>query len=294
MNRTPEQWLELISRGESETVEFESRMRADTVVARDLTAFANTDGGTIIFGVGDGGEIDGLTDHELNQIMLRLERLAPSLFSWPCDYGSIDIDGKRLAFISVGRAPEHLAPVTTATGAFYVRRGSSTVKGGAADAAGAPQGGRAASAAREGQPPARALKAFVAMSFRSEEEPALVDYYRAMVNAVKRTGLPFELTRMDMVEGEYEISQKLMDDIEGSDLVIADFTLNPRNVYFELGYAKGRGKHVIRTARKDAVLEFDIRSWRTLFYRNASELEEKLIAALEAAWSELRGGRTPP
>jgi hypothetical protein len=31
-------------------------------------------------------------------------------------------------------------------------------------------------------------RAFVAMSFRSEEEPALVDYFAAMQRAVKRTG----------------------------------------------------------------------------------------------------------
>lgn len=128
---------------------------------------------------------------------------------------------------------------------------------------------------------------FVAMSFRHEEEPALVDYYRAMERATEKTKHPVTLTRIDLVEGDYEISQKLMDDIDKADIVIADFTLRPSNVYFELGYARGRRKRIIQTARKDTPLEFDIRNWRTVFYRNATELEEKLVQALDMACSEL-------
>jgi len=69
---------------------------------------------------------------------------------------------------------------------------------------------------------------FVAMSFREEEEPSLVDYFRAMERATKETKLPIDLVRVDLVEGDYEISQKIMDEINK-----ADFTLNSRNVYFE-------------------------------------------------------------
>jgi hypothetical protein len=68
--------------------------------------------------------------------------------------------------------------------------------------------------------------------------------------------------------------------------VIVDFTLNPRNVYFEAGYARGGKKKLIHTARKETKLEFDIRNWRTLFYRNATELEAALVPALVNAYRE--------
>jgi hypothetical protein len=59
-----------------------------------------------------------------------------------------------------------------------------------------------------------------------------------------------------------------------------------------IGYARGRNKRVIQTARKGINLEFDIRNWKTLFYRNATELEQKLIVELRAAYIEVAGDGT--
>ena len=83
---------------------------------------------------------------------------------------------------------------------------------------------------------------FVAMSFRDEVEPALVDYFHAIKRAAGSVRAPIKVLRIDLDEGDYEISQKLMDRIDEADIVLADFTLTPPNVYFELGYARGRGK----------------------------------------------------
>ena len=67
-----------------------------------------------------------------------------------------------------------------------------------------------------------------------------MDYFGAMRRAVTRTGLPIELKRVDLMEGDYEISQRLMDAIREADVLLADFTLSSANVYFELGYARGQ------------------------------------------------------
>jgi nucleoside 2-deoxyribosyltransferase len=139
--------------------------------------------------------------------------------------------------------------------------------------------------------PSQTLTAFVAMSFREEEEPSLVDYFKAMERAASSTRLPINVTKMDLEEGDYEISQKIMEKIDEADIVIADFTLSSRNVYFELGYARGVKRRVIQTARKGTSMEFDIRNWRTIFYRNAAELEEKLGAALKSAYVDLTEGK---
>jgi nucleoside 2-deoxyribosyltransferase len=87
-----------------------------------------------------------------------------------------------------------------------------------------------------------------------------------------------------------------MDEIDAADIVIADFTLSPANVYFELGYARGKGRRVIQTARRGTVLEFDVRNWRTVFYRNATELEEGRLPAANPRLQRpaLRAAAEPP
>lgn len=128
---------------------------------------------------------------------------------------------------------------------------------------------------------------FVAMSFRIDEDPALIDYFEAMRRAADKTRLPLDLRRIDRVEGDFEISQRILTEIDIAGIVIADFTLSPRNVYFEVGYARGKGKRVIQTARKDTHLEFDTRGWKTIFYRNATELEAALAQALTSAYCDI-------
>jgi nucleoside 2-deoxyribosyltransferase len=169
----------------------------------------------------------------------------------------------------VNPLPPHLQPATTASGDAYERRAARDVR--------LQREPAAVDAAADAAP----LRIFVAMSFREEEEPALADYYRAMERAAERVGHgTIELVRIDQVEGDYEISTEIMQRIDSCDAVLADFTLSARNVYFELGYARGVKKPVIQTARRGTGLEFDIRNWRTSFYRNATELEENLLAPL--------------
>jgi nucleoside 2-deoxyribosyltransferase len=124
------------------------------------------------------------------------------------------------------------------------------------------------------------IRVFVAMSFRHEEEPALIDYWQAMQRAARRAQGKFDLRRIDEADGGYQIIDRIYEEIQAADLVIADLTLSPANVYLELGYARGKGKHVIQTCRAGTLLEFDVRGYRTLTYRNAAALEEELLAYL--------------
>jgi predicted HTH transcriptional regulator len=264
----------LIAEGESETLEFKEKVPPENIISASLAAFANTRGGTLIIGVRDDGEIIGLNKGVATLAHERLNGIARSLLSEPFDSGVTAVNGRWLVYITVEEAPKHLSPIITATGEDFVR-------------AGVKEDVRSAVDIPTRKVPTKTFIAFVAMSFRQEEEPALVDYYRAMERATLKTRFSVRITRIDLVEGDYEISQKLMDEIDEADIVLADFTLRPSNVYFELGYARGRRKRIIQLARKDTVLEFDIRNWRTVFYRNATELEEKLAQALDTACAEL-------
>lgn len=160
------------------------------------------------------------------------------------------VNGRWLVYITVEEAPKHLSPIITATGKDFVRIGTRVDT-----RAGGPDDTRSGGDAQTKGLQTKTYIAFVAMSFRQEEEPALVDYYRAMERATLKTRFSVKVTRIDLVEGDYEISQKLMDEIDNADIIVTDFTLRPSNVYFELGYARGRRKRIIQTARKDTVLE---------------------------------------
>jgi len=277
---TPDGILRLVKQGESEQVEFKSRLPPDEIVARILIAFANTNGGILLVGVQEDGSIIGLQEEEANKAFGRLDKLVSSLFPWPPQVGLINVNGRVVAYTVVERAPAEYAPISTARGEVFKRVHDKIVQVGLKPA-------KTKVTAKKPAAATKPVRVFVAMSFRQEEEPALVDYYRAMERAVAVTGLPVELIRMDLAEGDYEISQEIMAKIDASDLVIADFTLNSSNVYFELGYARGRDRRIIQSARKGTSLEFDIRNWRTLFYKNATELEERLVAALRAAYAEI-------
>ena len=226
-----------------------------------------------------------MTEDETRVTLSRLQQLASRLLPYhPIEVGITNFPGRNVVYALIEPAPEHVGPVMTASGEVFVRRGAQNYK---------LQESEALAFYKryhqdvESYPLTKSIKALVAMSFREEEEPSLVDYFNAMKRAVQKTKLPIQLTRMDLIEGDYEISQEIMDRIDECDLVIADFTLNPRNVYFELGYARGTNKRVVQTARQGTVLEFDVRNWRTHFYKNATELEEKLELALSAAYTDL-------
>lgn len=277
--RQPEWILPIIESGESETVEFKTKMPPADLVARVLAAFANTKGGVLILGVGDKGEVVGLSDNSVESTLDRLHHIASSLFPYSINIGYVEISGKNLVYARVPEAPKEFAPITTSSGKYYQRYAASTVPGNLEDAWLEKRSIPSMKAQRK-------VSVFVAMSFRDEEEPALVDYYKAMERAAASTELPIAPTRIDLEDGDYEISQKIMEKIDECEVVIADFTLSPRNVYFELGYARGRGCRVIQTSRTDTILEFDTRNWRTLFYRNVTELEEKLVPALKTAYAD--------
>jgi hypothetical protein len=270
---SPDGLRQLIAQGEGPRIEFKRRFTADRLIARHVVAFANSLGGFIFFGVGDKGELLGLSREEADYTLARLTRLAGSVLpASSYQFGTAELEGKIIVYMSVEEAPASAQPIRLATGDAFLIRDGAVVKFASAEVASTSS---------------RRLKVFVAMSFRDEEEAALIDYFQAMKRAADSTGLHIEMIRVDLVEGDYEISQRIMDEIDASDIVLADFTLSPANVYFELGYARGRKRRIIQTARKGTHLEFDARNWRTIFYRNATELEVALKSALTDAYDEV-------
>lgn len=271
---------EVLAGGESETAEFKSELSDDGTMARDIISMANSSGGILLIGASNKGELIGIPKQRIQHDFDRLLKISSSILPWSTEIRIVPIRGKEIIYVSIQKAPSHLSPILTSNGECFKRVGTSIHK----------------HKLHQNEEPVfesslsfnlRPTKAFVAMSFRFEQEPALGDYFHAIERAVKETGLPIKLCRIDLVEGDYEISQKLMDEIDSSDIVIADFTLEPANVYFEVGYARAKKLRIIQTARKDTCLEFDVRNWKTLFYRNATELEARLVRELKKAYEEM-------
>lgn len=263
----------LIDEDDWSSLEMRRQLPPEAAVARILAAFANRGGGVLIIGVDEQADIFGLSEAEAAFAKRRLIELTESLLPGKAVVDVAVVDGRNVVYAAVDPAPDWQGPVATARGAVYARDSADIVRLQPRDIT-----------IRD---TTQTVAVFVAMSFREEEEPSLIDYWTAMCRAARATELPITLKRIDLKEGDFEISQAIMAELDRADVVIADFTLNSRNVYFELGYARAAKKRLIQTARKDTLLNFDVRNWRTIFYRNATELEAKLIPALKLAYQEV-------
>jgi len=89
--------------------------------------------------------------------------------------------------------------------------------------------------------------AFVVLRISASDVDKLFD--EAIAPATHECGL--QAKRVDLTEGRETINERILQLIDGSNLVIADLTYERQNCYFEAGYAQGKGIPVIYMARKD-------------------------------------------
>jgi hypothetical protein len=266
----------LARRGESQWVELKERLPQDRELARELAALANSDGGVLIVGVAENGQVAGWRLADADIAVRRMRETANHILPDLVHVGHGQVDEGWLTWAIVEPADE---PVVTAEGTYWRRTSNRTQRTELPSQGLIARDPSTSSASLPGEGP---IRVFVAMSFREEEEPALVDYWQAMLRAAERACREFKLIRLDEVEGDYDIVDRIYKEIDASHMVIADLTLSPPNVYLEIGYARGREKQVIQTCRYDTRLEFDVRGRRTLTYRNATTLEHKLLQELNA------------
>jgi hypothetical protein len=82
--------------------------------------------------------------------------------------------------------------------------------------------------------------------------------------------------RVDMVEHNDSVIDRIIYEIRRAPFVIADLTENNQGVYFEAGYAKGLGREVIYCCPSGAKAHFDVDSINHVKYSNPDELRKKL------------------
>ena len=119
---------------------------------------------------------------------------------------------------------------------------------------------------------------FVLMSF--EKDPRLDDAYDAIVRGVTRWNPNATVERVDQIEEDFKITDKVLECIDKATLIIADLTGERANVYYEVGYARAKEKLLIHTAIEGTKLHFDVKDYNTIFWDSGRTLEMGLARRL--------------
>jgi nucleoside 2-deoxyribosyltransferase len=95
---------------------------------------------------------------------------------------------------------------------------------------------------------------------------------------MKDAGKKFNLNVKNLkdFDGDFKITDKIIECINKAGIIIADLTNERPNVYFELGYARGIEKEIISVAKTNTELHFDVKDWKTMFYSDSRELQSSL------------------
>lgn len=125
----------------------------------------------------------------------------------------------------------------------------------------------------------RAGFVFIAMPM-DEGNPLFEDVHDAIKTTAEACGLNAE--RVDDVESNERITDRVLESIERAEFVIADLTDARPNVFYEAGYAHGLGKIPIYIAEVGTKLEFDLKDYPVITFRNMRELRVKLERRLRS------------
>lgn len=118
---------------------------------------------------------------------------------------------------------------------------------------------------------------FIAMPINPADH-ALVDVLESIQQAAAACGLA--AYRIDEQQSNERITDRILKGIRESEYVVADLTNARPNVFYEAGYALGQGKLPIYIARDGTHLEFDLKDYPVIFFKNQRELRDGLIARL--------------
>lgn len=122
---------------------------------------------------------------------------------------------------------------------------------------------------------------FVAMAFTAEMK---IIYLNAIMPAIVECGYePYIVNDLD-VDSDKTINDAILAGIKKAKFTIADFTDHRNGVYFESGFALGRGQKVIYMCREDQMSQshFDLRNYQHIVWKDSEDLKKRLRDKIEA------------
>lgn len=113
--------LEIISQGENSSIEFKSSKVRPESVAKEMVAFSNSLGGTLLIGVEDDGIISGINMEKIDQWLANIARnnVIPAISP---DISIEDIENKKVAVVEIPKGLNK--PYQTIDGKYGIRIGS--------------------------------------------------------------------------------------------------------------------------------------------------------------------------
>ena len=113
--------MDIINKGESPYIEFKESNIKPNDLAGEIVSFANMEGGTILIGVSDSGELKGILDENMEEKVMNICRnnCIPNIIPI---YQEITIDGYEIAAITIPKGSNK--PYYTVDNKYYIRVGT--------------------------------------------------------------------------------------------------------------------------------------------------------------------------
>ncbi len=92
--------------------------------------------------------------------------------------------------------------------------------------------------------------------------------------AADRCGIQAE--RIDEPESNERITDRILESTQKAGYVIVDLTNSRPKVFYEAGFAHGIGKIPIYIAKQGTKLEFDLKDYPVIFFKNMKQLKDAL------------------
>jgi hypothetical protein len=130
------------------------------------------------------------------------------------------------------------------------------------------------------------LAVFVVMPFAKNYQDI---YQFGIKGACEQAGVT--CTRVDEQIHLENILNRIYDQIGKADLIIAELSEPNANVFYETGYADGKGKPFIPLTKHEGSIPFDLRHNPYIVYEGIADLHQKLLTKLEyivAHWDEFK------
>jgi hypothetical protein len=125
--------------------------------------------------------------------------------------------------------------------------------------------------------------AFIVMAINPDNHE-LADVLDSIKTVAKQCGIHAE--RVDEVQTNERITDRILESIKKAEFVIVDLTHSRPNVFYEAGYAQGLNKTPIYIAKDGTHLEFDLKDYPVIFFKNMRGLRGELEARLKAIQQE--------